>query len=66
LELEENREQIQWFCQSHPDFELMDWRLYLPQSLEFHLEDTQSPWATILPIAGGGDGFFICRLERNK
>jgi 16S rRNA (cytosine967-C5)-methyltransferase len=64
LEPEENQAQIQWFIQEYPEFKVTDWRGFLPANLEEVLEDRQSKWATILPVSSGGDGFFICRMEK--
>lgn len=66
LEPEENQAQVEWFCQNHPEYKISDWRGYLPTAITDYLEDSLSPWATFLPISGGGDGFFICRLDKCK
>lgn len=64
LESEENESQIQWFLRNHPNYEIEDFRGYLPTHLANYLADHTSKWATILPISAGGDGFFMCRLTR--
>ena len=64
LEPEENQAQIQWFIKEYPEFQVTDWRGFLPANLEAVLEDRQSKWATILPVSSGGDGFFLCRMEK--
>ena len=63
LEPEENQEQIRWFCEKHPEFQPVNWRGFLPSRLVADLADATAPWANVLPSSGGGDGFFLCRLE---
>lgn len=63
LEPEENEIQIQSFLESHPEFELTDFRSFLPETvLNYAGKNNHSDWLTILPIPSGGDGFFMCRL----
>jgi 16S rRNA (cytosine967-C5)-methyltransferase len=64
LEKEENQDQITAFCAAHPDFQIINWRGFLPVQLAEYLVEPELGWATILPSAGSGDGFFLCRLER--
>ncbi|HBF36560.1 MAG TPA: 16S rRNA (cytosine(967)-C(5))-methyltransferase RsmB [Firmicutes bacterium] len=66
LEPEEDQEQIQWFLSKHPDFETVDFGKFLPEMHVRYLDDPWEKWLTILPISGGGDGFFMCRMERKK
>lgn len=64
LEPEENQEQIKWFIENHSGFQIEPYSEFLPQGLETCLADLNGQWATLLPQAGGGDGFFMCRLKR--
>jgi 16S rRNA (cytosine967-C5)-methyltransferase len=64
LEPEEDQEQIIWFLANHPEFEVADYKPYLPATLGQYSADPDQKWLTILPIPNGGDGFFMCRLER--
>ncbi|HYH03798.1 MAG TPA: 16S rRNA (cytosine(967)-C(5))-methyltransferase RsmB, partial [Bacillota bacterium] len=64
LEPEENQKQSEWFLANHPDFELADYRAYLPGNLSNYLETEGQWWVTLLPATNGGDGFFICRFNR--
>jgi 16S rRNA (cytosine967-C5)-methyltransferase len=65
LEPEENGRQIAAFLADHPEFTLIAWQAFLPETLRDYLEEPATQWATILPTPAGGDGFFICRLERS-
>jgi 16S rRNA (cytosine967-C5)-methyltransferase len=64
LEKEENEAQIEWFLATHPEYQPADFRGFLPANLEPYLAEPDRKWATILPISGGGDGFFMCRMEK--
>lgn len=64
LEYEEDEGQIEWFLAQHPQFEVEDYRAFLPDKIKDFLVDPKQAWAKILPISGGGDGFFMCRLKR--
>ncbi len=64
LEPEENQEQIKGFIESHSEFLIEPYSEFLPQGLELCLVETNQPWATLLPMSDGGDGFFMCRLTR--
>jgi 16S rRNA (cytosine967-C5)-methyltransferase len=64
LEPEENEEQIKWFLTQRPDYEVEDFRAYLPEKVAEFALNPKEPWLTILPISGGGDGFFMCRMKR--
>ncbi len=64
LESEENQEQIKWFIANHPDFVIEPYAEFLPSGLEESLPDKTPQWLTLLPVPGGGDGFFMCRLKR--
>jgi 16S rRNA (cytosine967-C5)-methyltransferase len=66
LEPEENQQQIEAFVAAHPEFTAIAWQPFLPATLLTYLEDPGQKWATILPTPAGGDGFFICRLERQR
>jgi 16S rRNA (cytosine967-C5)-methyltransferase len=66
LEPEENQQQIEAFVAAHPEFTAIAWQPFLPATLVTYLEDPGQKWATILPTPAGGDGFFICRLERQR
>ncbi len=64
LEPEEDKDQILWFLSEHPEFEAVDFGSFLPEMPVRFLDDPWNKWLTILPISGGGDGFFMCRMER--
>ncbi|HEX3043855.1 MAG TPA: 16S rRNA (cytosine(967)-C(5))-methyltransferase RsmB [Bacillota bacterium] len=64
LEPEENEEQIKWFLTQHPDYEVEDFRAYLPEKVGEYALNPKELWLTLLPISGGGDGFFMCRMKR--
>lgn len=64
LEPEENQEQIKWFIENHSEFRIEPYSRFLPRRLKAFLGEPNEQWATILPIPGGGDGFFMCRLKR--
>ncbi len=64
LEPEENQEQIKWFIGDHSEFRIEPYSQFLPQGLDACLADPDGQWATLLPMADGGDGFFMCRLKR--
>ena len=64
LEPEENQEQIKWFTQNYPEFQIEPYSQFLPEGLEACLAETDRRWATLLPVPDGGDGFFMCRLRR--
>lgn len=66
LEPEENQNQSEWFIKDHPDYELADYRDYLPVEVEADLEEPRRKWVTVLPGGNGGDGFFICRFNRKR
>jgi 16S rRNA (cytosine967-C5)-methyltransferase len=66
LETEENQDQSGWFIKNHPEFELADYREYLPEKIVSCLKDSNQKWVTILPGQTGGDGFFICRFNRRR
>jgi 16S rRNA C967 or C1407 C5-methylase (RsmB/RsmF family) len=66
LETEEDQEQVECFLAKHPEWELADFRPYLPEALVRYVAEPEQKWLTILPIPGGGDGFFMCRLERKR
>jgi 16S rRNA (cytosine967-C5)-methyltransferase len=66
LEPEENQEQIQSFLERHPEFELTDFRAFLPEKIIQYAYAPDSKWLTILPIPGGGDGFFMGRLIKRR
>lgn len=66
LEPEENQRQISGFLESHPGFEMADFRSYLPEAIQPFLAEADARWATVLPSPGAGDGFFMCRLEKGK
>jgi 16S rRNA (cytosine967-C5)-methyltransferase len=66
LEPEENQAQIGWFLANHPQFTLVDYRQFLPVKLVDYVAEPEENWATILPDAAGGDGFFLSRLERHE
>jgi 16S rRNA (cytosine967-C5)-methyltransferase len=66
LEPEENQEQIQSFLERHPEFELADFRAFLPEKIIQYAYAPDSKWLTILPIPGGGDGFFMSRLIKRR
>jgi 16S rRNA (cytosine967-C5)-methyltransferase len=65
LEPEENQQQIEAFVTTHPEFTPVAWQSFLPAALVPYLEDSGSKWTTILPTPAGGDGFFMCRLEKH-
>jgi 16S rRNA (cytosine967-C5)-methyltransferase len=64
LEPEEDQEQILWFLSKHPDFQAVDFGSFLPEMPVRYLAGPWEKWLTILPISEGGDGFFMCRMER--
>ena len=64
LEAEENHEQIKWFLSQYPEYQLTDYKDYLPETITRYLADPSSKWVTLLPVRDGGDGFFMCRLDR--
>lgn len=64
LEPEENQEQIKWFIQNHPEFQIEPYSKFLPDGVKACLVETDRRWATLLPMPNGGDGFFMCRLKR--
>jgi 16S rRNA (cytosine967-C5)-methyltransferase len=66
LEPEEDQEQVARFLQEHQDFEAVDYQKYLPPTLLPYIAEYGQKWLTILPVPEGGDGFFMCRLERRK
>jgi 16S rRNA (cytosine967-C5)-methyltransferase len=66
LEPEENQIQSEWFIKDHTDYELADYRNYLPVKIEADLEEPHRKWVTVLPGGNGGDGFFICRFNRKR
>ncbi len=66
LEPEENQEQIKWFSENHPDFQIESYSEFLPFGLNSYLAEKNQRWVTLLPMPGGGDGFFMCRLKRNN
>lgn len=64
LEPEENQEQIKWFNENHPDYQIESYSEFLPSGLDSYLAEENQKWVTLLPTPGGGDGFFMCRLKR--
>ena len=64
LEPEENQDQIKWFLENFTDYRIESYRERLPSGLDSYLAEPESKWATLLPIPDGGDGFFMCRLNR--
>ncbi|MCL6590865.1 MAG: 16S rRNA (cytosine(967)-C(5))-methyltransferase RsmB [Firmicutes bacterium] len=64
LEPEENEEQIKWFLGRHPEYKVENFRAYLPEKVTEYALQPEEPWLTILPVSGGGDGFFMCRMKR--
>lgn len=66
LEPEENQEQLNSFLKRRPEFEAVDFRAFLPETVLRYAHDPDSKWLTILPELGGGDGFFMGRLQKRK
>ena len=66
LETEENEGQIKSFLANHPHFIPVEYQPFLPEKLRESLFDPEAKWATVFPTAGGGDGFFLCRMERSR
>lgn len=66
LEPEENQEQLDSFLGRHPEFEAVDFRDFLPETVIRYALNPDSKWLTILPQPGGGDGFFMGRLRKKK
>ncbi len=66
LEPEENQWQATGFLESHPEFEITDYQPLLPETVANYAADPSSKWLTILPISGGGDGFFMCRFKKSE
>lgn len=64
LEPEENQDQIKWFLENFSDYRIESYRERLPSGIGSYLAEPESKWATLLPIPDGGDGFFMCRLNR--
>jgi len=64
LEPEENQEQVKWFNENHPEFQIESYSKFLPLELNSYLAEKNQKWVTLLPASGGGDGFFMCRLKR--
>lgn len=66
LEPEENQEQLEAFLERHPEFEAADFRGFLPEEVIRYAHVPDSKWLTLLPISGGGDGFFMGRLFKKE
>jgi 16S rRNA (cytosine967-C5)-methyltransferase len=66
LEPEENQEQLDAFLSRHPEFEAEDFRLFLPAKVTRYAHAPESKFLTIMPIPGGGDGFFMGRLNKKR
>lgn len=66
LEPEENEKQVKDFLARYPEFEVEDFRDYLPEKVAEYALNPRAPWLTILPISGGGDGFFMCRMKKGR
>ncbi len=64
LEPEENQEQLDAFLKWHPEFEADDFRSFLPGNVIQYAQAPDSKWLTLLPMSGGGDGFFMGRLRK--
>ncbi len=62
LNKQENDEQVEWFLKKYPNFMLKDLENRLPS-----LPECDRLWRkhlTLWPKAGGHDGFFVARLEK--
>ena len=66
LEAEENEAQVEWFLGQHPEYFVADCKEFLPDKVGDLVVEKEKPWATILPVSSGGDGFFICRFEKKS
>jgi 16S rRNA (cytosine967-C5)-methyltransferase len=66
LEPEENQQQITRFLEDNPEFEITDYHSFLPDIVDNYAVSPNSKWLTILPIPGGGDGFFMCRIDKHQ
>jgi 16S rRNA (cytosine967-C5)-methyltransferase len=62
---EENQDNVQWFLEQRPDFELESFAAYLPASLPPQLlRQAESGILQLLPQNEGIEGFFISRLHK--
>lgn len=66
LEPEEDEEQITRFLRDYPQFELEDYRDFLPQAVQRYAWQAEQKWLKVLPSEVGGDGFFLCRMRKNQ
>ena len=69
LNSDENGEQVDSFLEKHKNFHTVPIKSYLPSSLvidERREEELAEGRITMFPDTDGCEGFFICRMERDK
>ena len=63
---EENQEQISCFLDSHPEFTRSPWETSSPWMSESRPLSFPCSEITLLPKENAWDGYYLCRLRRNK
>ncbi|HOP73913.1 MAG TPA: 16S rRNA (cytosine(967)-C(5))-methyltransferase RsmB [Bacillota bacterium] len=66
LEWEEDEAQVEWLLHRYPEYQIEDYRQFLPERIQKFLDDPNQPWVKVLPNSRGGDGFFMCRFKRSE
>ena len=59
---EENREQVEWFLESHPEFEMAP----LPDTLPPDLASESEVGTQLIQGIQGDSGFYFCRMRRKR
>ena len=67
----ENEENVRWFLETHPEFELADLRESMKQWKPEVCEElvravSEAGWLQLLPGIHKSDGFFIAGLRKRK
>ena len=69
LNSDENESQVEMFLESHKSFHTVSIRKYLPDTIEMdedRNEAAENGMITLFPDTDGCEGFFICRMEKDR
>ena len=69
LNSDENENQVIKFLETHKNFHTVSIRQYIPETIaldEKRAEDASNGMITLFPDIDGSEGFFICRMEKDR
>ena len=69
LNSEENENQVNFFLENHKSFHTVPISKYLPETIsmfEERKESVSNGMITLFPDIDGCEGFFICRMEKDR